>query len=82
MLILKSYVQLYSHGVWENTNTGIKIAPDLFQNVISKLVQDMEYIMTYLEDLLILTKANSSFKHHLLKLEIVLARLSTTTLLV
>jgi hypothetical protein len=55
---------------------GIKIAPDVFQNVMSKLVQDMEYVKTYLDDLLILT--SSSFKDHLLKLEMVLARLSTS----
>jgi hypothetical protein len=36
----------------------------------------MEYIKSYLDDLLILT--NRSFKNHLLKLETVLARLSTT----
>jgi hypothetical protein len=54
---------------------GIKIAPDVFQNVMSKLVQDMEYVKTYLDDLLIRT--NSSFKEHVLKLEMVLARLST-----
>jgi hypothetical protein len=54
---------------------GIKIAPDIFQNVMSTLVQDMEYVKTYLDDLFILT--NSSFKDHLLKLELVLARLST-----
>jgi hypothetical protein len=53
---------------------GIKIAPDVFQNFMSKFVQDMEYVKTYLDDLLILT--NSSFKDHLLKLEMVLARLS------
>jgi hypothetical protein len=52
----------------------IKLDADA-QNVMSKLVQDMEYVKTYLDDLLILT--NSSFKHHLLKLEMVLARLST-----
>jgi hypothetical protein len=55
---------------------GIKISPDDFQNVMSKIVQDMEYVKTYLDDLLILT--NNSFKDHLLKLEMVLARLSTT----
>jgi hypothetical protein len=55
---------------------GIKIVPDVFQNVMSKLVQDMEYVKTYLDDLLILT--NSSFKDHLLKLEMVLARVSTS----
>jgi hypothetical protein len=54
---------------------GIKIAPDVFQNVMSKLVQDMQYVNTYLDDLLILT--NNSFKDHLLNLEMVLARLST-----
>jgi hypothetical protein len=55
---------------------GIKIAPDVFQNVMSKLVQGMEYVKTYLDHLLILT--NNRFKDHLLKLEIVLARFSTT----
>jgi hypothetical protein len=42
---------------------------------MSKLVQDMEYVKTYLDDLL--TLKNNSFKDHLLKLEMVLARLST-----
>jgi Reverse transcriptase (RNA-dependent DNA polymerase) len=53
---------------------GIKIAPDIFQNVMSKLTQDLEYVKTYLDDLLILT--NSSFADHLTKLEMVLVRLS------
>jgi hypothetical protein len=51
------------------------LVPDVFQNVMSKLVQVMEYVKTYLDDLLILT--NNSFKDHLLKLEMVLARLSS-----
>jgi hypothetical protein len=55
---------------------GIKIATDGFKKFMSKLVQDMEYVKPYLDDLLILT--NSSFKHHPLKLEMVLARLSIT----
>jgi hypothetical protein len=42
---------------------------------MSKLVQDMEYVKTYLDDLSILR--NSNFKDHQLKLEMVLARLST-----
>jgi hypothetical protein len=56
---------------------GIKIAPDVFQNFMSKLIQDMEYVKTYLDDFLILTNRNNIFKDHLLKLEMVLARLST-----
>jgi hypothetical protein len=43
---------------------GIKIVycldPAIFQNVMSKLVQDMEYVKTYLDDLLIPT--NNIFK--------------------
>jgi hypothetical protein len=56
---------------------GIKIALvlDAFQNVMSRLVQDMEYdkAMYYLDVFFILT--SRSFKDHLLKLEIVLAKL-------
>jgi hypothetical protein len=32
------------------------LVSDDFQNIMCKLVQDMEYIKTYLDDLLILTK--------------------------
>jgi hypothetical protein len=81
MLILKSYVQLYFHDTWQNTIQTLThgyqdcLVPDVSQNVMSKLVQDMEYVKTYLDDLLILL--NSRIKYHLLKLEMVLARLST-----
>jgi hypothetical protein len=44
---------------------------------MSKLVQDMESVKTYLDDLLILTNRDNSFKDHPLKLEMVLARIST-----
>jgi hypothetical protein len=84
MLMLKGYVPLYSHG-----NKKIQIQtithgyqdcldPDVFQNIMSKLVQDMEYVKTYFDDLLILTnRKKTSFKDHLIKLQMVLARLST-----
>jgi hypothetical protein len=65
----KIQIQTLTHGYQDC------LVPDVFQNVMSKLVQDMENDKTYLDDLLILT--NSSFKDHLLKLEMVLARLST-----
>jgi hypothetical protein len=59
---------------------GIKIGLDVFQNVMSKLVQNMKYVETYLDDLFILT--NSIFKDHLLKLDMFLEILSTNELLV
>jgi hypothetical protein len=49
--------------------------PDVFQNVMSKLFQDMEFVKTFLDNLSILT--NRSFKYHLLNLDMVPARLST-----
>jgi hypothetical protein len=69
----KIQTQTHTHGYQDF------LVPDVFQNVMSKLVQDMEYVKTvsYLDDLLILTNRNNSFKDHLLKLEMVLARLST-----
>jgi hypothetical protein len=47
----KIQIQTLTHGYQDCLN------PDVFQNVMSKLVQDMEYIETiiYLDDLLILT---------------------------
>jgi hypothetical protein len=67
----KIQIPMHTHGYQDC------LVPDVFQNVISKLVQGMEYVKTmhYLDDLLMLT--NNSFKEHLLKLEMVLARLST-----
>jgi hypothetical protein len=81
MHTIKSYVQLYS---LTNAFPWVqdRLVPDVFQNDISKLVKDMEYVKTiaYLDDLLLLK--NNSFKEHILKLEMVLARLSTNELLV
>jgi hypothetical protein len=86
MLMLESYVPLYSHGTWEKQIQTLTheyqdcLVPDVLQNIMSKLVQDMEYVKTYLDDLLILK--NSSLKDHLLKLEMILERLSTAEFLV
>jgi Reverse transcriptase (RNA-dependent DNA polymerase) len=57
--------------IYKHLPMGIKIAPDVFQNVMSKLTQDMEYVKAYLD------LTNNTFADHLTKLEMVLARLST-----
>jgi Reverse transcriptase (RNA-dependent DNA polymerase) len=72
---LCTIIFLWGKYKYKRLTIGIKIAPDIFQNVMSKLTQDLEYVKTYLDDLLIIT--NSSFAEHLTKLEMVLARLST-----
>jgi hypothetical protein len=57
----KIQIQTLTHGYQDFLD------PDVFQNIMSKLVQVMEYVKTYLDDLLILTNRNNSFKNHLLK---------------
>jgi hypothetical protein len=41
----KIQIQTLNHGYQDC------LVPDVFQNVMSKLVQDMEYFKTYLDDL-------------------------------
>jgi hypothetical protein len=83
MLMLKSYVPLYYHDVRENTNTNAYLLVSRSYQMIFKTsclslskIWNMLRQSTYLDDLLILTK--NGFKDHLLKLEMVLARFSTS----
>jgi hypothetical protein len=39
---------------------SINIAPDVFQNIMSKLVQEMEIVKTYLDGLLTLTNRKTA----------------------
>ena len=52
---------------------GLCNSPDIFQEKMSKLMQDLDFVHTYINDLLVLTKG--SFEDHLEKLERVLVRL-------
>ena len=66
---------------WQNNKCfpapiGVKVATNVFQNVMSKLVQDTEYVTTYIDELLISSK--TYLNDHLIKLEMVQARLSAS----
>jgi hypothetical protein len=52
---------------------GIAGSPDIFQEKMSDLMATLEFIRTYLDDLLIITKGN--LEDHLEKLSMVLTRL-------
>jgi len=52
---------------------GISGAPDIFQGCMSDLMEDLMYVRTYLDDLLIIT--SGSLSDHLAMLEPVLSRL-------
>ena len=49
---------------------GLCNSPDIFQEKMSELVQDLEYVRAYIDDLLIITKGN--WFDHLNKLDVVL----------
>jgi len=52
---------------------GVAGSPDIFQEKMSGLMETLEYVRTYLDDLLIITR--SSFGEHLTKMSEVLSRL-------
>ena len=52
---------------------GIAGSPDIFQSKMPELMEDLEYVQAYLDDLLCISR--SSLEDHLKKLEEVLRRL-------
>ena len=52
---------------------GLCNSPDIFQEKMSELMQDLDFVRTYIDDLLVLTKG--SYDDHLEKLERVLVRI-------
>ena len=52
---------------------GVNVSPDIFQEKMSDLMSGLEFVRTYLDDLLIIS--NSSFEDHLQQLKVVLQRL-------
>jgi hypothetical protein len=53
---------------------GTACAPDIFQEKMSNLMDGLEFVQTYLDDCLVLTK--DSLEDHLEKLEVILQRIS------
>ena len=52
---------------------GLCNSPDIFQEKMSNLMLELEYVRAYIDDLLVTTKG--SFTDHLVKLEAVLAKM-------
>ena len=49
---------------------GVNVSPDIFQEKMSDLMAGLEFVRTYLDDLLIIS--NSTFEDHLYQLQVVL----------
>ena len=54
---------------------GIATSPDIFQWVMHSIFGDLEYVICYLDDILILSGKNNTYDDHLAKVEEVLRRL-------
>ena len=54
---------------------GIACAPDIFQSIMMDLLGDLDYILVYIDDILIIQRAGETEQDHLNKIEIVLQRL-------
>ena len=52
---------------------GLANSPDIFQEKMSTLFQDLTYVRTYIDDLLVITKG--TYEDHLVKLRSVLNKL-------
>ena len=57
---------------------GVANSPDIFQSKINKLMQGLEFVQAYLDDVLTVTK--DTYTHHLECLEKVLERISSANL--
>ena len=54
---------------------GIACAPDVFQSIMMELLGDLEHVLVYIDDILIVQKIRESEEDHMKKIEQVLERL-------
>ena len=54
---------------------GIATSPDIFQKAMNDIFGDLEYVIVYLDDILILSNEHDTFQDHLNKIETILKRL-------
>ena len=52
---------------------GLSISADVFQNQMTKLFEGLDFVLVYIDDVLIVTKGD--FKDHLEKVDVVLTRM-------
>jgi Reverse transcriptase (RNA-dependent DNA polymerase) len=61
------------YGGYQQLPMGLCNSPDIFQEKMGTLMQDLEYVQAYIDNLLIITKG--TFKDHIDSLEVVFNRL-------
>ena len=61
-------------GIQASTN-GYRMCPDIFQSIMMELLGDLEHVLVYIDDILIVQKIGESEADHMKKVEQVLERL-------
>ena len=56
---------------------GIACAPDIFQSIMMEILGDLDYVLVYIDDILIIQRENETEQDHLDKVETVLHRLQS-----
>ena len=75
--IPKTYTQPFCHceiQIQKATN-GNCLSPNMFQEVMSKLLGNLDYETVYIDGILIIQKEDESDESHLEKIEVVLGKL-------
>ena len=55
---------------------GIACAPDIFQSIMMDLLGNLDYVLVYIDDIILLQRHGKTEEHHLKKMETVLKRLN------
>ena len=55
---------------------GIASAPDIFQSIMMDLLGDLDYVLVYIDDILLLQRHSKTEEEYLKKMEVVLKRLN------
>jgi hypothetical protein len=56
---------------------GIACAPDIFQSIMMEILGHLDYVLVYIDNILIIQRANETEQDHLDKVKTVLHRLQT-----
>ena len=60
---------------YKRLSMGLASAPDIFSNIMTNLFSDLDYVLVYLDDILIIQREGESEEDHLNKIDVVLSRL-------
>ena len=59
----------------QKMSMGIAFTPDMFQSIMMEVLGNLEYVLIYIDDVLILKKEGETEENHLEKIETVLSHL-------